>query len=229
MRDFSVFMEPLMIKVIDPITCGYRVKKARLLAGLSRRALEERFNISASTIQSWEIARNPLTLKGAKRLIEVFKEVGLFCTVEWLINGEGISPRPYSEVHQERPLRNEAIIDFGDEESIRKEILFFQENNFDSIVLNIIDDAMSPQYSIGDYAGGKRRYNDKIFDAIGMNCIVQLNVNEYLLRKISAISPELKLTLSSTNPGTTVSYPILYNQTTLSVAPIIWHRKKNID
>lgn len=225
------------------IQCGKRLKQARLLAGLSRRALEERFNISANTIQAWEIARNPLSLKGAVKLASIFKDVGLYCTSDWLLTGEGVSPRLYNELSTSDASLTAEDISFylAEEEAMGKEISCFQKVNYDAIVVNIIDDAMEPKYSIGDYVGGKRRYKEKIITAIGLDCIIQTVQNDLFLRRLVtatyintmsdayAISRNLnsQATLTAINPKTTVSYPVLYNQLVLWVAPVIWHRKKN--
>lgn len=212
--------------------CGYRVKHARLLAGLSRRVLEEIYGISGSTVQAWEIGRNPLTAKGAKRLSEAFQQTGLFCTAEWLLTGEGLSPRPHDEIVsslKKNQVQQTSDVLFEDEEAISKEIIFFQEINTNSIVLNIIDDAMEPVYFIGDYVGGKMRTDINPLKIVGLNCIIQTTDDEYYIRKISSYTIDNKFTLASINPNTTVHFPVLYNQSVKNVAPIIWHRRKNID
>ena len=70
---------------------GERLRRARILAGIStRREFEEKHQISANTLQGWEQGKNPLSQKGARRVINALKEEGLICTVEWLINGTGM-------------------------------------------------------------------------------------------------------------------------------------------
>ena len=84
---------------------GERLRRARILAGIStRREFEEKHQISANTLQGWEQGKNPLSQKGARRVINALKEEGLICTVEWLINGTGM-PSPIRS--HERGIRKE--------------------------------------------------------------------------------------------------------------------------
>ena len=69
---------------------GRRLKLLRSMTGLPRKALEQKYHISASTIQSWEDAKaGGLTEKGAKRVIQVFHKEGIQCSLNWLLHGLG--------------------------------------------------------------------------------------------------------------------------------------------
>ena len=75
------------------ITPGERLRRARVLAGLAtRREFEAKYRISANTLQGWEQGKNPLSEKGAKRVVEAFTHEGLMCTLEWLLHGTGMPP-----------------------------------------------------------------------------------------------------------------------------------------
>src|SRR4051794_11818564 len=85
-----------MREKIPSIDAGSRIKRARLLAGIySRKEFEERYHISANTLQSWEQNKNKLTLKGAVKLVEAFKKEGVLCTTDWLLYEKGVPPRTY--------------------------------------------------------------------------------------------------------------------------------------
>ena len=61
---------------------GDRLRRARILAGIAtRREFEIKYQISANTLQGWEQGKNPLSKKGAKRIIEALKAEGVRASV----------------------------------------------------------------------------------------------------------------------------------------------------
>ena len=75
-----------------------RLKAARSLAGYTnRRDFCAHFNIPYDTLDAWERGKNPLTLKGAKRIVESLRTKGIYCSEEWLRDGKGLSPRSLEE------------------------------------------------------------------------------------------------------------------------------------
>src|SRR3990167_671549 len=81
---------------------GDRLRRARILAGIAtRREFEIKYQISANTLQGWEQGKNPLSKKGAKRIIEALKTEGVICSLEWLMNGTGVPPRPFEMNHND--------------------------------------------------------------------------------------------------------------------------------
>jgi hypothetical protein len=85
---------------------------------------------------------------------------------------------------------------------------------------------MEPYYSIGDYVGGIVNSEKNIAKYDKLNCIVQLENGDQLIRRIIKDKKEDLFTLFCINPTTTVSTPIIFDQKIIRVAPIIWHRKK---
>src|SRR5690349_4580860 len=62
-----------------------RIKAARSIAGYAeRKAFCSRFSFPLATLEAWERGKNPLTLKGAKRLVEILREAGIYSSEEWL-------------------------------------------------------------------------------------------------------------------------------------------------
>lgn len=211
---------------------GERLRRARILAGIAtRREFEEHYNISANTLQGWEQDKNPLSEKGARRVVSAFKDCGLICTVEWLITGVGMPPRPYEMLHAgiRHELRNnDALVNFNlkEEEAIYKEIQLFRQHNPNAIVLTVADDAMEPYYSLGDYIGGIQIYNTEINHYLHQACIIELENNLIIPRILQTGKRPGTYTASCTNPKTKTSPLNLYNIKVLNAAPVLWHRKK---
>lgn len=214
-------------------TSGERLKRARVLAGINtRREFEERHRISANTLQGWEQGKNPLSEKGARRVVEALKHEGLLCTVDWLLSGKGMPPRSFDIITAgmtDTVLQDNVLNDMNlrEEENIYRESQLFKEQNPNSIVLTITDDSMEPYFSVGDYIGGIRLYNDDIDRYVGANCIIEFENNLILARLLQKGSREGTYTASCTNPKTSAPPPLnLYDVKVISAAPILWHRRK---
>lgn len=207
---------------------GQRLKSLRMMTGLSRKALEEEYHISASTIQSWEDAKaGGLTEKGAKRAIAVFKEEGIRCGVDWLLYGIGTPPQLSNKLFDGSNERPEPIEVPTEDRAIVNELLVFRQNNPDAVEYIITDDGMTPAFAIGDYVAGKRRLAPHLETVIGKNCIIETRDNEILFRRVKAGSRPGLYTLTCVNPDTSVRDITLYDREIISAAPVIWHRKKD--
>ena len=213
-------------------SAGARIKRARIIAGIAtRRQFEEQYNISSNTLQGWEQGKNPLSLKGAKRIVEALKAEGLICSTEWLMTGEGMPPRAYEMVNAglgNTLLDNEQFIEqnLKEEQIIYAETQLFKKCHPGSVVITISDDSLEPYFSIGDTIGGIQISNENISKYVNRRCILELENNLILPRVLQMGKHPDRYTVCSTNPNT-LSTPLnLYNVKVISVAPIIWHRKK---
>jgi transcriptional regulator with XRE-family HTH domain len=208
---------------------GKRLKTARLMAGLTRKGLEKKYGISASTIQSWEAAKaGGLTERGVTRVIPILRQEGIFCTNDWLLYGVGNAPQP-TNVHAQRPQEAmHSLPDLPEDKVIVQELLAFRDLNANVVDLIVTDDGMSPHYHPTDYIGGKRRNGEDIAELIGSDCIVETSNNEIFLRRLRPGSRTGVYTLTCTNPDTTVLIPTLYDQQLMSAAPVIWHRRHDV-
>lgn len=214
---------------------GKRLKSLRMMTGLSRKALEEQYNISASTIQSWEDAKaGGLTEKGAKRVIKVFKEEGIRCSLDWLLFGIGFAPQLSNKLFDEEEggegSFGEATITAepqSEDRAIVNELLVFRQSNPDAVEFIVADDGMGPFYNVGDYIAGKRRLSPGHDAVVGMDCIVETKDNEILFRRIKAGSKPGTYNLVAINIDTSVAQPVLYDRELISAAPVIWHRRKD--
>lgn len=211
-----------------PEARGKRLKSLRMMTGLSRKALEEQYHISASTIQSWEDAKaGGLTEKGARRVIAVFKEEGIRCSIDWLLYGIGTPPQLSNKLFTEENQGVEPIEVPTEDRAIVNELLVFRQNNPDAVEYIIIDDGMAPFFAPGDYVAGKRRSAPHLETVIGKNCIVETRDNEILFRRVKAGSKPNTYTLTCVNTETSVRDITLYDKELISAAPVIWHRKKD--
>lgn len=226
---------PSRIRTNDPNSSpkmrGKRLRTLRMMTGLSREAFAEKYGISASTIQSWEAAKaGGLTSKGANRMIPVFLDEGIRCTVDWLLYGIG-NPPQQSNWHYQQELREPAApttYNITDQDAIiAQELLRYRELNPDVIDYVIVDDGMSPHYIAGDYVAGSRRRKDEIYTLLGMDCIVETKNNEILLRRLKQGSRPGLYTLISSNLDSELQFPVLYDQELISAAPVTWHRRRD--
>lgn len=215
------------------IHSGDRLRRARILAGITtRREFEKKYHVSANTLQGWEQGKNPLSKKGAKRVIEALKSEGLICSMEWLMNGTGMPPRPFemlgngitSEAALENALTETSL---QEEQAIYEELQAFKKYNPNSIIITVSDDAMAPQYQNGDYIAGRRLYQpNEIQQYVGQACVVELSDHRIIPRYLHLGSEPNAYTLSCTNYQSKSAPLNIFNAKIISAAPILWHRRK---
>lgn len=213
---------------------GERLRRARVLAGLTtRREFEKKHHISANTLQGWEQGKNPLSEKGAKRVVEAFSREGLICTPEWLLHGTGMPPRPYEML---RVGVDAATVDLNsdldklnlqEEESIYRETQLFKEQYPGAIVIAVSDDSMLPYFKRGDYVGGVQVATEDVDKFLNEMCILELENNLIIPRLLQQGSRQGMLyTASCMNPTCKTAPLNLIDVKVVSAAPIIWHRRK---
>ncbi len=214
-------------------TPGERLKRARLLAGLETREMAERIiGISKNTLQGWEQNKNPLSKKGAETVTKKLKSLGWIISPDWLLRGNGLPPRSYEMLNTgiKEPERHDltfAELNLKEEERIYQETQLFNQQYPNSIVLTVIDNAMEPFYSIGDYVGGTKLYGEDIKKCLGKTCIVELENHAIIPRFLQAGNQEGQYSICCSNYKTTAAAPLVqFNTKILSTAPILWHRRK---
>lgn len=212
---------------------GDRLRRARILAGIStRREFEKKYQISANTLQGWEQGKNPLSKKGARRIIEALKSEGLMCSLEWLMDGTGMPPRPFEMFNPKHSPENDlrktlAEIDLSEEAAIYQELQTFKKHNPSPIIITISDNAMEPYYRIGDYIGGTRLCTpEAIENCYGQACIIELCDHTILSRHLHPGRKPNTYTLSCTNHQSRNAPLNLFDVEIISAAPILWHRRK---
>lgn len=214
-------------QIEDKASCGIRLKQLRLMAGFTRREFQNRFGINQNTMHAWENGRLALTRKGATKVISAMILVGVECSLSWLMNGIGKKPC-FIETHQDQ--KNSTVheekgsIYIEDNFELLKEIEFFKNTNPENTVFLINDDGMLPFYEIGDFVGGKRKF-DNFEKYSGYNCIIELSKNDILVRKIKFNYKSSVLSAFCSNINTDESEPIINNIRPISITPIVWHRR----
>lgn len=217
---------------VDPNTTpeirGKRVRQLRKMSGLSRQAIEDKYDISARTLRSWEDSDGGgLTPKGAMRIVYAMAEEGIHVTKEWLLYGAGIGPQYVnSELSSGSGIKLEPL-DLDEESAIRAELLAFRQSNPNPIDMRVTDDGMEPHYIIGDYIGGRQRFNENIASCINRDCIIETAGGELLFRRLKAGSIPERYTLYCINANSNVREPVLYDVELKSVAPVVWHRQRD--
>lgn len=212
---------------------GERLRRARILAGITtRREFEKKYRISANTLQGWEQGKNPLSKKGAKRIIEALKAEGVICSLEWLMSGAGVPPRQFEINNQDIVSAHDFEnflnhLNLQEEQAIYQELQSFKSHNPNPIIITVPDDAMMPQFHSGDYIGGIRLNKaEDIAAHLGEACIVELADHTILPRYIHADSELGTYTLSCTNFQSKAAPLNIFNVRIISAAPILWHRRK---
>lgn len=195
--------------------------------GYSRRAFEEKFGISAATLQAWEDGKYETPVKGIARYIEALYRAGLATTQDWFMDGTGIPPRLIGSVaknieYSQSVKKNE---DLSEDEIILREVTFFEQINNNPMIIMVSDDTMEPVFSVGDYVGGNLVSGQYASKYIGTLCIVKLDTGEIYARKLKFGSRNDLYNLVSINLDTNLSHAFLLDCRIISLAQIVWHRK----
>ena len=209
----------------NPESVGNRLKSARMLSGLTRKAFAAKSKISAATLRIWEEPgenRQGLSIKGAERIVIALNHCNVHCSKEWLLTGNSIGPKFISNTFSFDDIPDDKE-SWSEEEAIIKDIESFKNNNPNSIICMITDNAMSPYFSVGDYVGGCLKYGEDIKKLVGLNCVVSLE-DRNIVRRITAFGGGNSYTLTVINYDKNIENPILTDINIQCAAEIIWHR-----
>lgn len=166
---------------------GERLRYARTLANLKPATLEKDYGLSRHTLRAWEKGLNSgLTTQGAKRVVTILSDVGVQCTVGWLMTGKGEMPSqilaPQAIVTQENETLSSHYINIDTD----NELELFYENCINQYCqptsIEIIDDGLEPYYHKGEIVAGIRFIDDRIQSITSSMCIVELETGEILTR-----------------------------------------------
>lgn len=157
-------------------TVSQRVKYLREISGRTRRDIERNHNIKYTTLRSWELKQNTITIKAATELVAAFLKEGVFCSESWIMFGTGEEPLLLGEE------KSRSTID--KHHAMFKSIEFYKRIIPESVFTFLVEDNFSPAYRAGSYLGGIKKYGDEINQNIGSICIVGLENNTILVRKL---------------------------------------------
>jgi len=209
------------------INPGQRLKHIRSLLRLTRSYLQDKYGLPEVTLKSWENGTTKLTSSGAQRCVDAYRNEGLIVSIDWILNGIGLDPKKTVTVSQYFATPTTQDLPSEDEElSMLRDANAFKENHSNAVIMIVSNDDMRPVYWPGDYIGGKMRFAEKIETAVNKDCIVYLKNGERFFKRL--IKNSLGgYNLTCLNPNEVTSEPVLYNVEIESVAPVIWHRRKD--
>jgi len=218
-------------------TPAQRLKYIRRLARLTRKHIEESYQLPASTLKAWENGNSTLTEKGLQRCVEIYRMEGIALSKEWVQKGTGLPPRlsinlgDYFSGKHDYPMRvqeqDNPIYAADDQAAMVREAGFFKESYANAIVLMVADDNMSPVYQPGDYVGGRLLQRKTVEKALGKDCIVRLKNGDNILRRLFK-NEQGGYNLACINPAPTAEQPIIFDADIEGVAPVIWHRMPDV-
>lgn len=208
------------------IVRGQRLRQLREATGndnrkpLTRAAIERKHGLSARTLKNWELGDGAgLTINGARRIVSIYKKENIQCSVNWLMEGDGIGPqRIPSNISAPKNTNTTDPL-----ESIQAEIDCFLSLHPEAVTYEIRDDSMEPFYKAGDLVGGVRYYANDIPNGVDSDCIVELVNGDILVRRLQNSTVPDKYNLYSLNPSTRIEVPTLYSVEVIAAAIIVRH------
>ena len=229
-RDDSQSSSPSKHTLIekDIITIGDRFRFARSLAPMSRTAFCKKHKLNYNTVQSWELSRSNSREGNVSKFCEALAKEGIFCTEDWLFEENGPPPilnsteseGSYSPLLTARRLKNKSS-----ELHLclaQDEILFFLENSgangLDALAIQVLDNAMQPEYEKGEYIGAIRMPLDQAYCLSQTICLIETTPHHYLIRQLLVEGDKFILIPSNK------AFPVLSFDHLIGVAQIIWRR-----
>lgn len=188
-----------------------RLKFLRLITGLNRSEISNKYNIPLISLQKWENGTLPISHKVAKKFIDLYKEENIIATEEWLIKNQPPSPQIFSEgnIYQD--------------DNIDPIIEYFQTKFTDCHIYKIQNNEMLPTYKPNDIVIGFTSID--IIKLNDLDCIVTTaDTNKIIFRRLMVTEYGI-YNLRCLNPLTYID-PILFDVKIKTIAPIRWHRIK---
>ena len=169
--------------------------------------------LNTTTFFGWENGRfNGISKVGARRVIERTKDFNLICSFDWFMFGAGQLPT-YDQSLKEK-LGNEDLLEHDQFMPIFSQPGIAQ--------LHVSDNAMAPDYISGDLIAGIKQTSIKNY--IGLDCIVQLESGDILVRQVHESEKPHRVTLRHNNGST--SHKTLFDVKIIMAAPVIFRYRK---
>ena len=200
-----------------------RLRKLRAMAGLTRKAMTEKYQIPPGTLQNWEMPRfGGLSERGAHQVIQALTLEGVYARFEWLMMGVGNAPMfaPGSARYIRSPKRPRSP------EKLNQESAYFTSRSKKQRTYQLNDDSMSPQFTNGDvFIGVSRSAPRELMSLVNRLCIIQLDPEKTILRYVKSINPTRKtITLFTHYPNGNCKHT--YTESTyIKIWQVIWARK----
>ncbi len=213
----------------SPKARGKRLLRLRRMANFIRSDIENKYpELKSETFKAWELGRfNGISMKGAKKVIQMFAKEGIKCSLDWLLYDIGSGPQVFEfDIQSGYCVQELSSKQMPEYIAITKELSFFRELHEHSIDFVVEDDTMVPRFLPGEYVAGVKRYDDKMEEAIGQDCILQTQEGRLLLRHLHSKNVDGTFNLRCKNLETKVKDYVLDHVALLSAAPVIWMRRK---
>lgn len=213
---------------------GLRLKRLRLLAGLTRQDLLIKYNIKPNTLKSWEVGcYRGIPQESAKKMLAIYQQEGVICSLDWLMEGVGMVPNviaAFTSLDQKQ-MESSSVISQShierEEKQILTELMVFRKQHDNSVDCIVSDDTMEPCFLVGDRVAGVACSETAIDSLIGKICIVGLQDGILLVRCLMAGTKPHHYSLQALNPHTTALNATLKNNKLQFAAEVIWVRRKN--
>jgi DNA-binding transcriptional regulator YiaG len=207
-----------------------RLKRLRKITTLSRKDFSEKYDISPGTLQNWETARfGGLTEKGARAMLDFLVQENIHCTFEWLMYGAGSGP--VIDVEGPSNISIESVHSGNTtpyHTALKQELEKFYQLHENATHLTVMDDAMAPQFIMGETIAGIKTLPEEYQQAIDQCCIVDTIEYGQILRLVRIHSQTGGYCLMSTNPNTPADKIVLSQVTINSIAPVVWKRRQDL-
>jgi transcriptional regulator with XRE-family HTH domain len=198
---------------------GERIRDIRNRLYMSRKAFSDKHKIPYPTLQNWEDGRfGGLSKRGARRLATIFTEEGIYCTEQWLLEGQGPEPKEMPRIIL--PV-NEPEISVYD--AVQKELKLFYQHNPEAIYAIVPDDLMEPRFCKGEFVAGNKHDPEKLERLINRDCIIQLKTGEVYIRRPMRVVDDKVETLALRNEQTKQ----FRHKDIMYIAPVIWARRED--
>lgn len=204
-----------------------RVKRARMMTGLTRDEIEKKYNIPSNTLRIWESAsekRKGITEKGVRRLLSALKQEGVLVDSGWIMYGSGSGPS--FDAIQDQNDNISLNIAVNEESQLFNETATFLNSNPDNKTLIIRDECAAPFYRATDLIGA-RLYERPPADLDNELCLVEIKDGEMMPLSVSYKKKNSEFFLSYINKNYKNQRITLKNCSVFSIGPIIWHRRRD--
>lgn len=214
------------------LSIGGRFRHARELCPLNRTDFCNKHALNCYTVQSWELSRSFSRTTNVAKFIEALAAEGIICTEAWLM--EGIGPEPFLSSSPKAgvfapPITSRQLqkkFNNLSESLVQKEVTLFCEHSLkmgmDEVVIQIADDAMSPDYEVGELIGAWRIPLEQVSRLHQSICLVEATPNHFLIRRLLRDGDTYILLALN------MDYPLIRLNQVTSVAEIIWRRRSSV-
>lgn len=202
---------------------GARLRLLRNIAGLTQAKFSEICDVSEPSIRLWEKSQATiLSEKGAAKIIHGLKNMGIDCSLNWLLSGIGEPPMTHlSAALTTQVETDEQTISFG---SLQPEITLFSKSHSNSLITIVEDSAMEPILQKNDIVGGIKLYGEAMAHGVNKICIVEdANKNIFVRKIITNLSKHFfRLGITNLNINATEAPIIDAKLLSLAIVARVW-------